>query len=95
MQAIRKAVSHFLDFHQGTVNIIVHIIGFVILFSSIYILDWKTFALSIIVLESGHLYNHFRGIRPYNFRIGVLLWRTFLFALLVALFYLISLLLNS
>ncbi len=90
LQVIKKAVTHFIDFHQGGVNIATHAIGFCLLFYSIYVLDWRLFALSILVLESGHVYNHLIGLRPYNFKLSILLWRGFLFMILVATFYLVT-----
>ncbi len=41
---IKKAVNHFIDFHKGTINIILHVIGFIGIFYSIYILNWILFA---------------------------------------------------
>ena len=87
---IRDAINHFLDFHKGTVNIILHIIGFAGIFYSIYKLDWLLFALSFIVVEIGHVYNHFIGIKKYDLRARVIFWRLFIFLSLVAAFYFIA-----
>lgn len=86
---IKKVISHFLDFHRGFVNIGLHIIGFAGLFYSIYKLDWLLFSLFLIVLESGHFYNHLAGIKKYDFRLEVFFWRAFIFIVVVVLFYLL------
>ncbi len=43
---IKKAINHFLNFHKGAVNIILHVIGIVGFFYSIYKLNWLLFAVS-------------------------------------------------
>lgn len=87
---IRNAINHFLDFHKGTVNIILHLIGFAGIFYSIYKLDWLLFALSFIVVEIGHVYNHYTGIKKYDVRPMVIFWRLIIFLSVVALFYFIT-----
>ena len=87
---IRNAIKHFLDFHKGTVNIILHIIGFAGIFYSIYKLDWLLFAISFIVVEIGHVYNHFTGIKKYDFRPRVIFWRLIIFLTVLAAFYFVS-----
>jgi hypothetical protein len=87
---IDEALSHFTDFHSGTVNIVVHIIGFLGLFYSIYIFNWVLFAVSILVLESGHVYNHVAGIKPYDFRPKTIFWRVVIFIAVVVAAYLVS-----
>ena len=56
-----------------------HIVGFALLIYSLFILSWQLFALSIVIIEGGHVYNHIRGIEPYDFRPKVCFWRTFAF----------------
>ncbi len=90
MNTIKKALDFFDDFHQGAVNRIAHVIGFVGLFYSVYKLDWKLFALSLVIVEGGHVYNHFAGIKPYDFRPKVTFWRMCIFLAVVAGFYLFS-----
>lgn len=92
IKIIKKATGHFLEFHQGTLNIICHIVGFAGLFYSIYKLNWLWFAVSLVLLEAGHIYNHFAGIRAYDLRPKVTFWRIFLFVVLVGFFYMITLL---
>jgi hypothetical protein len=90
MQLLKKATDHFLDFHKGSVNIILHVIGFAGVFCSVFYLSWKLFALSLIVLESGHVYNHLIGIKPYDVRLKVFAWRILFFVLLIFIFYVIT-----
>lgn len=87
---LRQAVRHFQEFHTGRVNVITHVIGFAGIFYSLYTLQWILFALFFIVLEFGHIYNHFMGIKPYDFRIQVFVWRVFIFVAVVLLFFWIS-----
>ena len=87
---IKKAINHFLDFHKGLVNIILHIIGFAGLFYSIYILNWILFAVFLLVVEIGHVYNHITGIKRYDFRLNVIFWRVVIFIAVVAAFYFTS-----
>ena len=58
-----------------------HVIGFSLLIYSLYILDWKLFAVSTLIIEGGHIYNHVKGIEPYDFRPHVCFWRSFFFIL--------------
>lgn len=87
----KKATQHFFDFHSGTVNIILHVVGFAGLFYSIYVLNWVLFAIFLVVVEIGHVYNHVVGIKPYDFRPRVLFWRVFIFILVILLFYFLTL----
>ncbi len=87
---INSTLRHFLEFHKGTVNIAAHAIGFLGLFYGIYKFDWVLFAVFLAILEIGHVYNHFTGIKPYDFRPKVLFWRVAIFAVVVALFYFVS-----
>ena len=84
---IKDATRHFLDFHRGGVNIFLHIIGFTGIFYSTYRKDWILFALSFLVLEAGHIYNHFKGIKKYDFRVHTILWRLIVFIIVVIAFY--------
>lgn len=87
---VAKAIHHFIGFHKGVVNIMVHVIGFLGLFYGIYSLNWVLFAASMLVLESGHVYNHFAGVKPYDFRPKVIAWRVIIFIAVVLLAYVIS-----
>jgi ABC-type multidrug transport system permease subunit len=87
---IKGAIKHFIDFHKGAVNIILHIIGFAGIFYSIYKLDWLLFVVSFVVVEIGHIYNHFAGIKKYDFRFKVILWRLLIFLTVIAAFYFIT-----
>ena len=71
--SVKKAIHHFIHFHKGTVNIVLHILGFAGIFYSIIESDWLLFALSFIVVEAGHVYNHIAGIKKYDFRLTVIL----------------------
>lgn len=90
MNTIAKAVNFFGDFHKGAVNRLAHIIGFAGLFYSVYKVDWKLFAVFLVILEGGHVYNHFVGIKPYDFRLKVTFWRVSIFLAVVGAFYLFS-----
>ena len=94
MNYLTQAKNFFLNFHKGKVIIVLHVIGFVLVFVSVYMLDYILFALSLIVLESGHVYNHIRKIKPYDFRPRTLFWRIVSFAALVLVFYFATLLIK-
>ena len=87
---IKKAVNHFIEFHKGSVNIVLHIIGFAGLFYSIYKLNWILFTVFLIVVEIGHIYNHIVGVKKYDFRLKVIFWRVLIFITVVAAFYFTS-----
>ena len=89
MNYLNASFNHFTKFHKGTVNIVLHIVGFLGIFYSIFKLDWKLFALALVVLETGHVYNHFTGIEKYDMRPKVLFWRAVIFLALVVGLYLI------
>ena len=88
MDTIKNALNFFDEFHRGAVNRVAHVVGFVGLFYSVYKLDWKLFALFLIILEGGHVYNHLAGIKPYDFRPKVTFWRVSIFLGVVGAFYL-------
>jgi hypothetical protein len=90
MSTIKNAINRFITFHKGLVNIFSHIVGFVGLFYSIYKLDWILFGVSIVILETGHVYNHVTGIEPYDFRPKVLFWRVTVFIAVIMVFLFIS-----
>ena len=87
---IKKAINHFIEFHKGSVNIALHIVGFAGLFYSIYKLNWLLFAVFLIVVEIGHVYNHIAGIKKYDLRLTITIWRILIFIVVVALFYFTS-----
>jgi hypothetical protein len=84
---LKNAITHFLEFHKGAVNITLHLIGFAGLFYSVYKLDWMLFALFFIILEAGHVFNHFNGIKRYDFRLKTICWRLLIFLAVVVAFY--------
>ena len=86
----RKALNHFFEFHRGIVNITLHIIGFAGIFYSLYKLDWLLFAVFLVIVEAGHIYNHIVGIKKYDLRPGVLFWRVLIFLAVVLSFYLLA-----
>ena len=88
--SIKQAFNFFDEFHQGAVNRVAHVIGFAGLFYSVYKLDWKLFALFLIIWEGDLSYNHFADVKVYDVRPKVALWRVFTFPAVVAGFYLIS-----
>lgn len=90
MQTIKNAISHFVHFHRGAVNIVLHVIGFTGLFYSIYKRDWILFALFLFMVEVGHVYNHVAGIKPYDFRLPVIFWRVSIFIAVVLVFYFLA-----
>ena len=83
LRSIQSGILFFIHFHKGAVNIVLHIAGFLLLFYSLFIVDWKLFATSIIIIEVGHVYNHIAKIEPYDFRPKVCFWRVIIFLLLV------------
>ena len=87
MKMIFSGVNYFLDFHKGTINIILHILGLGGLLYSIHEQKLTIFIAALIILESGHLYNHFTGIKKYNLRWSILFWRVVVFILFVTLTY--------
>ena len=89
MNYLNASFKHFTKFHKGTVNIVLHVVGFLGIFYSIFRLNCELFALSLIVLELGHVYNHVVGIEKYDTRPKVLLWRAVIFLALVVGLYLI------
>lgn len=59
----KHIIFFFLDeFHQGSVNHIVHFIGFTILGYGLGKPNLILIILSPIIMELGHLYNYARGI---------------------------------
>ena len=91
LNIFKRAIYYFLGFHKGAVNIVLHVIGFVGMFYSISKLDLVLFTIFLVMLESGHAYNHFAKIKSYDFRPHVLFWRLFIFILVVFLFYILTL----
>jgi hypothetical protein len=87
---IQKAINHFVEFHKGWINILLHILGFVGIFYSVYRLSWLMFAVSFVVLESGHWYNHFVGKQKYESNLKVNAWRLVIFVTTVIAMYWIS-----
>ena len=87
---IKNAINYFFSFHKGLVNIILHTVGFVGIFYSVYKLSWVLFGVFILVLECGHFYNHFTGIQPYDFTPKVIFSRISGFLVIVFIFFLIS-----
>ena len=50
----------FTDFHRGTVNIILHIISFAVMFYGLAVKDTLLVILGVAVIdELGHIYNYF------------------------------------
>ena len=87
---IKQAINHFMNFHKGAVNIVLHIIGFAGIFYSIYKLNWAMFGIFLVILEAGHVYNHFIGVEPYDFRPKVFFWRIVIFIAVVMIFFLVT-----
>jgi len=91
---INRAGRHFLDFHRGALNIACHIAGLTGLFFSIYGTNWLLLTASVLILEAGHLYNHLAGIRKYDFRLRLAVWRMIEFLVLITFLYFISMVLR-
>lgn len=86
---IKNAVAYFSEFHKGAVNQIVHVVGFAGVFYSIYGRNVLLFSVSVVALESGHIYNHVAGIKKYDFRPRIIFSRLVVFgALCIAFFWL-------
>ena len=90
MKYITASINYFLNFHKGLVNIVLHVIGFLGIFYSIAVLDWKMFTLFLVIVEVGHFYNHLAGIERYDFRPQVVFWRLVIFIAVILTFFLIS-----
>ena len=86
---ITDGINHFIHFHKGVVNILLHIVGFAGIFYSIFKLDWKMFAVFLVIVEVGHFYNHITGIEDYDMGPKVLFWRVAIFLLLITTLYLV------
>ncbi len=57
---IETSKFFFTDFHLGTVNIILHIISFAVMFYGLAIKDTLLVILGVAVIdELGHIYNYF------------------------------------
>ncbi len=84
---LKKAVSHFFNFHKGAVNIALHVVGFLLLIYSLVVSNRLLFGTSLIVIELGHVYNHYMGIEAYDTRPKIIFWRVSIFCALVVLFY--------
>ena len=87
---IKNAIKFFINFHKGFVNILLHIIGFLIIFYSIYKFNWLLFTLGLVILEFGHFYNHLAKIEPYDFRPKIIIYRIAVFIVIVLIFFFIS-----
>lgn len=87
---MKKAISHFIEFHKGPVNIVLHVCGFAGIFYSLLRSDWLLFAGSLIIVELGHVYNHFTGLRKYDMRPNVILWRILIFLCIIISFYAVT-----
>jgi len=60
MNFIASSKFFFTDFHKGTVNIILHIISFAVMFYGLAIQDTLLVILGLAVIdELGHIYNYF------------------------------------
>ena len=60
MNFLATSKFFFTDFHKGTVNIILHIISFTVMFYGLIIKDTVLLILGIgVINELGHVYNYF------------------------------------
>jgi len=60
MNFIETSKFFFTGFHKGTINIILHIISFGVMFYGLVIKDTLLVILGVAVIdELGHLYNYF------------------------------------
>lgn len=90
MHSVQSALIFFRRFHRGRVNTALHLIGFAGVFASLWMLDWRGFAAALLILESGHIYNHLRGIEIYDLRLKILMLRLAFFLLFVGLVVLLT-----
>ncbi len=69
---LQNSKFFFTDFHKGTVNIILHVVSFTVMFYGLVIKDTLLVILGVAVIdELGHLYNyfiHFQRDPKYGFR---------------------------
>jgi len=57
---IQDTKFFFTDFHKGTVNIVLHVISFAVMFYGLAVTDTLLVILGLAVIdELGHLYNYF------------------------------------
>ena len=60
MNFIQISKFFFTDFHKGTVNIILHIISFAVMFYGLAVKDTLLVIIGVAVIdELGHIYNYF------------------------------------
>ena len=57
---IETSKFFFTDFHRGTINIILHVISFAVLFYGLAVKDTLLVILGLAVIdELGHIYNYY------------------------------------
>jgi|SRR3989344_5217420 len=57
---IEDSKFFFTDFHRGTINIILHIISFTVMFYGLAVKNTFLVIIGLVVIdEFGHLYNYF------------------------------------
>ena len=90
----KHSIIFFLDdFHHGSINHILHAVGFTILGYGLGTKSLFFIIISPFIMELGHFYNYFRGIhREQSIKIIPLQWLAWIIFLGVG--YLISLTLN-
>lgn len=60
MNFIEASKFFFTDFHKGTINIVLHIISFTVMFYGLVVTDALLVFLGVAVIdEIGHIYNYF------------------------------------
>jgi hypothetical protein len=58
---IRRHFTFFEEYHRGTVNILLHDIGFALWGIGVGSHNWIIIIVSPFIFESGHLYNYITG----------------------------------
>lgn len=75
---IETSKFFFTDFHKGTVNIILHIISFSVIFYGLAVKNTLLVILGVAVIdEFGHIYNYFRFNRDPKYGVRMIPYQIF------------------
>jgi hypothetical protein len=59
------SLKGFLQFHKGILNICIHAIGIALAVYGVWQNNWFLIVVAPLIMETGHIYNHVRRIKPY------------------------------
>lgn len=75
---IENSKFFFTDFHKGTVNIVLHIISFSVMFYGLAVKNTLLVILGLAVInELGHIYNYFRFKRDPKYGVRMVPYQLF------------------